>query len=368
MKILALVTEAFGGFGGIAKYNQDFLSALCSFREHTEVVALPRLLRSDIGPLPTSLKFIMGSARGKIAYILEALRAVLIDRQFSLIVCGHINLLPLAYVLGRVASCPILLVIYGIDAWTPHKNPLVNRAIRKVLGVVAISTVTKDRFLSWSGLPGHRVFVLPNAIDLTAYGPGIKDDQLLSRYGLHDKIVLMTMGRLSAEERYKGIDEIMDILPNLCQSYPNLAYLVVGDGTDKRRLQEKVEHLGLADHVIFTGYISEEEKTKYYRLADAFVMPGRGEGFGFVFLEAMACGIPVVASSLDGSRDAVQNGKLGIIVNPDDKNELQAGINKALSQPKRVVPDGLGYFSYEKFAQRLHYIVAQFDTDFEKSL
>ncbi len=169
----------------------------------------------------------------------------------------------------------------------------------------------------------------------------------------------MSMGRLSADERYKGVDEVMELLPALTESFPDLAYMVVGDGSDRLRLEEKRRRLGLSERVIFTGFIAEAEKAKHYSLADAFVMPGRGEGFGFVFLEAMACGVPVVASSLDGSREAVRDGKLGIVVDPDNRDELKAGILEALTRPRGIVPEGLEYFSYANFERRLHRIIAE---------
>jgi glycosyltransferase involved in cell wall biosynthesis len=94
----------------------------------------------------------------------------------------------------------------------------------------------------------------------------------------------------------------------------------------------------------------------HYRLADVFVMAGRQEGFGFVFLEAMASGIPVVASNLDGSREAVLYGKLGELANPDDREALKAAIRKALGRPRQI-PEGLEFFSYEKFRERLQDII-----------
>ena len=86
-------------------------------------------------------------------------------------------------------------------------------------------------------------------------------------------------------------------------------------------------------------------------------MPGRGEGFGFVFLEAMACGIPVIASKVDGSREAVRDGKLGLVVDPENAEEIKAAILQALQYPKGQIPDGLDYFSFDNFQNRLHDII-----------
>ena len=123
--------------------------------------------------------------------------------------------------------------------------------------------------------------------------------------------------------------------------------------------QHKARVLGIADRVVFAGWIDEREKADHYRLADAFVMPGRGEGFGFVFLEAMACGVPVVASTLDGSREAVREGQLGLLANPDDRAALRNAVTEALRRPKGI-PPGLDYFSFERFTARLGEILARY--------
>jgi glycosyltransferase involved in cell wall biosynthesis len=161
------------------------------------------------------------------------------------------------------------------------------------------------------------------------------------------------LGRLSQTERYKGIDEVLEILPPLLRTRPDLVYLVVGEGSDRARLEQKAQSLGIAGHVVFTGQIPEYEKADHYRLADAFLLPSHGEGFGFVLLEAMASGIPVVASTLDGGREAVRQGQLGILVNPNDREELAVGIQRALLV-KKGVPEGLEYYSYDNFRQRAH--------------
>src|SRR5581483_7217747 len=120
---------------------------------------------------------------------------------------------------------------------------------------------------------------------------------------------------------------------------------VVGDGNDRARLEAKAAQLGLSDRVVFAGYVPDEEKADHYRLAAAFVMPGRGAGFGIVYLEAAACGIPVVASKLDASREAVRDGAMGIVVDPDDPDSVKAGILAALATRERCVPRELEYFS-----------------------
>jgi glycosyltransferase involved in cell wall biosynthesis len=109
--------------------------------------------------------------------------------------------------------------------------------------------------------------------------------------------------------------------------------------------------------VVFAGRIPESEKAAHYRLADAFVMPGYGEGFGIVYLEALACGIPVLASTLDASREALLDGEMGLLVDPRNPAELRRGLLQVLQQPRGGVPPGLEHFSYPSFVKRCHAII-----------
>ena len=355
-RILVLLTDAFGGHGGIALYNRDLLSALCARADCAEVVAIPRLMPRDPEPMPERLTYVTAGIDSKLKYLAAVLKAARGGR-FDLIVCGHINLLPIAHLLRACLRVPLILGIYGIDAWQPTGSPLINRLARKIDAFFSISDLTGQRFLAWSGVSPEKGSLLPNAIHAEKYGPGPKDQELLDRYKLKGKTVLMTLGRLDAQERYKGFDEIMAILPDLAGEFPDIAYLIVGDGSDRGRLEQKAMDLGLGCRVVFAGYVAEREKAAHYRLADLYVMPSRGEGFGFVFLEAMACGVPVIGSKLDGSREALLDGELGLLVDPDNPAELIAAVLTAFKTGKRGVPEGLDHFSFTNFARKLDAII-----------
>lgn len=356
MRILALVTDAFGGFGGISVYNRDLLTALCSLPGCCEVVALPRIPPTAAEPLPQQLRFLTAAAGSKVTYIGALVKLIAGSPAFDLIVSGHINLLPPAFIARQRRRAPILLAIHGIDAWQPTASRFVNLLAKRVDRIASVSDYTRRRFLRWAPACVSKVDLLPNVAHTERFGLGPRCPDLLQRYGLQDRRVLLTVGRLDATERYKGVDEILESLPDLARAVPDLAYLVVGDGTDRPRLEQKAWSLGVGHRVRFAGRIDDTEKADHYRLADAFVMPGRGEGFGIVFLEAMACGIPVVASSLDGSREAVRNGQLGLVVNPEDRAALQRAVLDALNRPK-AIPKGLDYFSYPRFRERLEVII-----------
>ncbi len=356
MRILALVGDAYGGWGGIAKFNRDLIGAIAAYPKTTEVVVLPRSIPGAVLDLPAKVVYETGASSGPVAYVAKAARATLRGR-YDLVVCGHLNLGPIAVTAAAAARAPVLLIIHGVDAWTPTRRALANAAARRMDGVIAVSKTTLTRFEAWAGSWGRRSFVLPNTISVDRFQPGPARPDLLARYGLAGRKVLMTLARLDAHERYKGIDEVFAVLGELARSLPGVAYLIVGDGSDRERLAAEAARLGVADRVVFAGRVEESAKADHYRLADAFLMPGRGEGFGIVYLEALACGVPVVGSLLDGSKDALLEGRLGVLVDPDDRAGLIAGIREALSRPKGVVSPLLSEFSESRYTQRVHAIL-----------
>jgi glycosyltransferase involved in cell wall biosynthesis len=163
----------------------------------------------------------------------------------------------------------------------------------------------------------------------------------------------MTAGRLASTERFKGFDEVILAMPRLLAHFPALKYLIVGDGSDRARLNALVESLGLAAHVVFTGRISEAEKVAHYNLADAYVMPSIGEGFGIVLIEAAACGVPVVGSQEDGSQEALLAGRLGRLVDPRDPDALVQAIAETLEAPAPGRNPLIEHFSEGRFQERV---------------
>jgi asparagine synthase (glutamine-hydrolysing) len=357
-RILALMTDAYGGHGGIAKFNRDLLGAVSGMPRCRGLTAFPRLMPNPHGPLPAGLTFDVSGLGGKFQYGWAILRHVLSGRSYGLIVCGHINLVPLAWLLSKIERAPWLLVVHGIDAWQPTRNWLTNRLIGDANRVISVSDVTRRRLMAWSGLPLERFALLPNSIDLATFAPRPKRADLARKYGIEGKTVIMTMGRLAGKERYKGFDEVIEALPAILKEEPLSVYLIVGDGDDRARLEGKVAQLGLTGRVIFAGFIPENEKVDCYALGDAYVMPSLGEGFGIVLLEAMACGVPTVASKLDGGREALVDGQLGTLVDPGNSEEIRAATLAALRRP-RMRPPGLEYFSYENFTRRARALVEE---------
>ena len=351
MRLLLLCTDAYGGHGGIALFNRQLISSLASHPDAEEVVVIPRVIVHELEPQPPKVRFLADAARGKVGYI-RAVWSAMRRESFDLIVCGHVNLLPLARTLGQAP----VLVMHGIEAWKPSRNRIMNRLVHDVRAIISVSELTRDRFVNWSRYGGQS-FILPNAVRLELYGVRSRRADLMARYGLEGKRVLLTLGRIAREERSKGFDEVLEVMPALLETDPDVIYLIAGRGNDVARLQAKARGLGVASRVVFTGFVAEDEKADLYNLADVYVMPSRGEGFGFVLLEAMACGVPVIGSRHDGGREALAQGALGQLVDPSNPAEIRAAILDALRNRTREIPAGLAAFTYDAFEQRVHRIV-----------
>lgn len=353
MRILALLPDAYGANGGMGKVNRDVIEALCAAPGIEEVVVLPRNQRRDPPAiLPGNLTYRVEAAgsRSRFARALGGL--LLTDRDFDLVLCGHLHLLPLATLAARLAGTPVWLVVHGIEAWSPSRHLIANRLAGRVDRCVAVSDHTRRCFTGWSGLPMDRTTVISNCVDLDRFTPGPKREVLIGRYGLEGRRVILTFGRLAGEGRAKGFDRVLEVLPRLARRIPDVAYLIAGTGGDRARLERKAAALGVGHRVVFTGYVPEHEKVDHYRLADVFAMPSRGEGFGIAVIEALACGIPVVASAADGTREAVLDGELGAVVDPDDPEVLVGALTAALRQRAPTDRSRLTGFGPGKFRAR----------------
>lgn len=312
---------------------------------------MPRLIPEAFADsLPARITYDRNAAWGKIAFIKRALVHSCSDDRIDLVICGHLHLLPAAVMLSRCHRARLALIIHGVEAWSPSNSAPANYFASTIDSVLAVSRLSADRFVSWSGLPPANISVLPNCVDLDRFQPAERDPALVARYGLRPSKVILTVGRLASEERSKGFDEVIDVMPQLLTQFPTLKYLIVGDGPDRPRLERKAAAAGVSAAVIFAGRIPEAEKIAHYSLADAYVMPSSGEGFGIVLIEAAACGVPIVGSSADGSREALLKGRLGLLVDPKKPAELVVAIATTLNNPgphKRL--DAIEEFSVGNF-------------------
>ncbi|HEY9700382.1 MAG TPA: glycosyltransferase family 4 protein [Trichocoleus sp.] len=311
---LFVFLEVFAQEGGIQSYVQDI------FRSYLSLKALPQadvlLLRdqaSESNPFQSPhLKFHCFQSRsarlGRLKFSV-ALLTYLVKRKPQRVFCGHIKLAPLIRMFCQPLGIPYTVLTYGKEVWEPLP-PSERDALQQADRLWTISRYSRNRACAANLLEPAKIKLLPCAVDSEQFSPGEKPLELLQQYGLQDSRVLMTVARLWSGDIYKGVDVTLRALPSLAQAIPDVKYLVIGRGDDQPRLAKLASELGVSDRVIFAGFVPTQELVKHYRLADAYVMPSQ-EGFGIVYLEAMACGLPVLAGDADGSADPLQDGKLG---------------------------------------------------------
>lgn len=327
--------EIFSCEGGIQSYVKDVLRA---YQQRSPVPADVFLLRDWAGcdnPLeqiatgdevsPGQLRFhylglpLAGAGRARLAMVLAW---HLWRQRPSRVICGHINLAPLVHRLCRWLQIPYTVMTYGKEVWHPLPPPS-RLALQQAQTVWTISRYSRDLACKANGLDPQKVQFLPCIVDGASFTPGPPRSDLLERYGLKDSRVLMTVARLWSGDIYKGVDVTIRALPTIAAAFPDVKYLVIGRGDDQPRLAQLAADLGVADRVVFAGFVPTPELRDHYRLANAYVMPSQ-EGFGIVYLEAMACGVPVLAGDRDGSADPLQDGRLGWQVPHRDSEAVAA--------------------------------------------
>jgi phosphatidylinositol alpha-1,6-mannosyltransferase len=322
--ILALVTDAFGGRGGIAQYNRDLLGALAG--SVSSITVVPRHAPDLTVALPDRIE--QTRARpGRMAYTVAALRAALC-RPADVVYCGHLFMAPLAVLVARLKGAKLIVQTYGVEAWSRPTRPQ-RAALEAADLVLCISRHTRAAVLNWAAIASERVVVLPCTVR-DAFTPG-DSSALRSELGLQGKRVLLTVARLDPQERYKGHDRVIALLSDLVAQGHDVAYVVVGEGGDRPRLEALVLKTVGSERVRFLGGVGLERLVDAYRMADLFVLPSTGEGFGIAFLEAMVSGTPALGLDVAGARDALADGQLGTAVS---QAELPVAIARLLVEPK----------------------------------
>jgi len=306
--------EIFDAEGGIQTYNKNLLEAYLSLNEQPDAeIFLLRDSAECLNPFRSStLKFHYfktdSPQLGRIKLAIALLRCLWLHRPRR-VFCGHIKLASLIQTLCQPLKIPYTVLTYGKEVWEilPRQS---QQALQHAAQIWTISRYSRDRGCAVNGLNPQRIQLLPCVVDGQVFTPGAKSPALLKQYGLAGAKVLMTVARLWSGDIYKGVDITIRALPAIVQQFPEVKYLVIGRGDDQPRLAQLAQDLGVADRVVFAGFVTTEALVDYYRVADAYIMPSQ-EGFGIVYLEAMACGVPVLSGDGDGSADPLQDGRLG---------------------------------------------------------
>jgi phosphatidylinositol alpha-1,6-mannosyltransferase len=356
MRDLVISPDLFRSEGGIARIMRLYLRALCDAAGPKDEVECRVLLdagdtlaqaRDTVGPRLGSIRNAGGS---KLRFAWDVLRAgVGADRIF----CGHVHHL----ILARLATllrpgARYYLVAHGIEVWRPFTF-FEKIALRGAEQVFCVSEYTRRQLLRFlPELQESRLLVLPNTYDprFKPRDEGLSSTPVSNAEGPR----ILAVSRLDSGDPYKGIDTVIEAMPLVRLTYPRATLQVVGDGSDRPRLEALVHQLRLAAAVTFHGRISDSQLLEQYEACDLFALPSRKEGFGLVYLEAMSFGKPCLAARAAGAIEVVSD-DVGALVEYGNTDDIALGVSNLVRHPRdpRIIRERARSFSYEGFRMRL---------------
>ncbi len=321
--------------GGVQRAGRHLAAVLSEFASSRgmdcRLISLndsPELHRMSLG----GREFVFtGCDRAKGRFTATALRAA--RRKAKLVLAAHPNLGPVVQAM-RLAAPRIktILCTHGVEVWEPLSG-LRRRALRHANVVLAPSQDTANHLASQQGVARERIRVLPWGLDpqfealLAASTPPAPPANFPTGR------VILTVGRWLSNERYKGMDTLITALPRLLTRWPEVQLAAAGEGDDRAWLEDLAERNGVHRHVHFLSGLSYSQLAGCYSACEIFALPSRGEGFGLVYLEAMACGKPVIGGAHGGAPEIIQDGVTGYVVPHGDPIQLATSIETLLSDP-----------------------------------
>lgn len=276
----------------------------------------------------------------------------------------------------HLTSVPYVLYAHGEEILTGVTSRklrwLIPRIYNGATAIIANTSHTKS-LLEGIGVQLRKVHVIHPGVDARAFQVSNEAASTIrQRHNLGDSPTLLTVGRL---QRRKGQDAVIKGLPRIVQKIPTVKYVIVGTGEEYSALEELVQEVGVTNHVIFAGQVSDEERAAYYAACDVFIMPNRQiagdiEGFGIVFLEAGAAGKPVIGGKSGGTGEAIEEGVTGFRVDGTNVEEIVAAVLVLLSNPSKAHTMGEngrrraeGEFSWEAVVKHTCEVTALVDQE-----
>ena len=277
-------------------------------------------------------------------------RAVKILKQYQIKTVWFGAAAPLALMAKQLrtsGATNIVALSHGHEIWWA-KIPILKQLLRKIIKDVDhlgyLGQFTKGEIVKASNQIDKFVQIAPG-IDTDHFMPKSARADLIKKYRLEDRRVIVSVGRLVHR---KGQDKLIESLPKILQSFPDAVLLLVGEGPIKQMLKNTAKQLGVTNQVIFAGRVQHIDLPDYICLGEVFAMPVRSrfaglevEGLGIVYLEASACGLPVIVGNSGGATDAVIDGVTGLLVDGSDTDQIADAVCKLLTDQSRAKAMGL---------------------------
>jgi phosphatidyl-myo-inositol dimannoside synthase len=315
VKILYLAPGVFDK-SGISRYSRF---QICALREAfgDENIAVASLMGRQHGDFEEYFDVAFAGAMplGRASRAIFVIAAMDVVRRCrpDVVICAHVNMGPLAYGLASISRSRFVQNIYGLELWIEGGLPRLRReALRRANVVISDCHNTADKAIEL-GLINSRPEIVWDCADTNKFKPTETNWKVLEKYGLRkgDRFKVLFLGRIAVGARHKGYERLLRVLSSL----PAVRFelIIAGKGDDLENVREMVHSLGIADRTTITGAIHEADMPDIYRCADAFYLvsevgPGKGEGIPLTPIEAMSCGVPILAGNQDGSRELLDNG------------------------------------------------------------
>jgi phosphatidyl-myo-inositol dimannoside synthase len=310
-----VVAPCLHGADGISVLSRQLIRALEHLGCSVESWVLADVDRSDL--IDDVSRVTAYRANGRVGLARHGLWSSCRE-HFDRVLVTHLHLLPV--VAGHLArGTPLAVSLAGIECWVPLggvRASLLSRAD----ALCAISSYTAARFVAANpAFAARTLHICPPSVpeDITWSDPPIAPS-------------VLAVGRLSNEERYKGHDALLNVWPSVVAAIPGARLVFAGEGSDRARLERRIDHEGLASSVRSMGLVTRAELKQAYAACRVFALPSNGEGFGIVFLEAMAAGRPCIACP-GGAEDVIEHGRTGLLVEPGDEHALRETIVRLLT-------------------------------------
>jgi len=347
-----IVTPGISGADGIAAVSREVLTGVLGVlpSDAVEVWSLTEK-PPELGHLDVRSR---GAGGNRWRFVAWGLAAA-IEARHDLVIALHLHLAPVLLPLTRRGTA-LAVFLHGIEAWRPLRGAR-SAAIRRAAVLVANSDYTAMRFRNSN--PEHAaraVHVCHLGVPADALAESSASAVPWAGRAGHYALIV---GRMAADERYKGHDLLLDIWPDVVRAVPDALLCVVGDGTDRQRLERHARDRGLDGQVKFLGRVGDDVLAALYRDCAFYVMPSRGEGFGLVFVEAMRAGKPCIAG-VGAASEIIEHGLTGLLVDPRSSTEVLAAIVRLFQEPETRHAMGRAaearfhaQFSAEQFHERL---------------
>jgi phosphatidylinositol alpha-1,6-mannosyltransferase len=369
--IAALFTELLP-FGGLQLAGREMAAALAAIAEERAEPFRFLSLNDSPGEHETTVGNIRfqfrGFGRSKLRFVIAAWKIARDNPQF--VFAAHPNLGPVATVMKLARKrLKVLAGTHGIEVWRPL--PLLRRrALRAADLVLAPSSDTARKLAEIQHVSAAKIRKLPWPLDPEFLALANSTSYLPLPAGFPSGTIVLTVGRWAASERYKGADRLIQAVADLAAEFCDLHLVVVGSGDDLPRLMKLAQETGASSSIHFFTGLPRRELAACYAHADIFALPSSGEGFGLVFLEAMAMNKPAIGASLGGIPDIVADDQTGYLVDPKDPESLVRSLRSLLSDANLRLRMGSqagevvrNRFSFSRFQRDLKKVVSDVLSD-----